>query len=85
MTTIPPGGADCACTSVWCFLSHLYDAGGVEILCLLFIALVFYKLVWKVWKKAMESKDAEIERLISERNFLQAQLFPDRESSDDES
>jgi hypothetical protein len=34
-----------------------------------------------VWSSAMKSKNDEIERLIEERNFLQARLFPRRQTS----
>jgi hypothetical protein len=43
---------------------------------------VFHRLVWRVWKAAMKSKDDEIQRLIEERNYLQSKIFPDRGSSD---
>jgi len=70
------------CDNAYCFIEHLYDKGGIGVLSFLFIAFVFYKLVWKVWSAAMRSKDAEIERLINERNYLQSKVFPDRESSE---
>lgn len=75
---------DGVCVNAWSFLEHLYDKGGIGVLSFLFIAFVFYKLVWKVWSAAMTSKDREIERLISERNYLQSRVFPDRETTDSE-
>ncbi len=71
--------------NLWSFLEHIYDKGGLGVLaavvCLLFLAFIFYKLVWRVWSAALESKDKEIERLIDERNYLQGKMFPDREST----
>lgn len=71
-----------SCDNVWCFVSAIYNSGGIGVLCFLFIAYIFYSLVWKVWSAAMASKNDEIERLIEERNFLQSQLFPRRLTSD---
>jgi hypothetical protein len=74
-------GSEVACDSVWCFLNHIYDKGGPLVILFLFVAYVFYRLVWKVWSTAMESKDKEIERLIEERNFYQEKVFPGRLST----
>lgn len=71
------------CDNAFCMVVELYDRGGAILLCLLFIAFVFYKLVWKVWSGAMASKDSEIERLINERNFYQKRFLPERLSSND--
>jgi hypothetical protein len=70
------------CDNFWCFLTHVYDKDGALIILFLFIAYVFYKLVWKVWTSAMKSKDDEIKRLVEERNFYQEKVFPNRLSSD---
>ena len=70
------------CTNFWCFAQNIYDKGGIGVLSFLILGYVFYRLVWKVWKAAMKSKDDEIERLIEERNYLQSKVFPDRGSSD---
>ena len=72
---------DVVCENFWCVLVTVYREGGVGLLCFLFIAYIFYSLVWKVWSAAMKSKNDEIERLIEERNFLQDQLFPRRLTS----
>ena len=77
-------GAECTCNTGWCVMEHLYDRGGVGVLCFLLVAYTFYKLVWKVWQAAMNSRDEEIERLINERNYLQSKLFPDRTSASGE-
>jgi hypothetical protein len=71
-----------ACTNLWCFAEHIYDKDGIGVLSFLILGSAFYRLVWKVWKAAMKSKDDEIERLIEERNYLQSKVFLDRESSD---
>jgi hypothetical protein len=34
------------------------------------LLFLFYSLTWRVWKKAMEDKDKEIERLIRMHEFL---------------
>lgn len=71
-------GSEVICDNFWCAFNHVYDKGGPLVILFLFVAFVFYKLVWKVWSSAMESKDKEIERLIEERNFYQQKVFPDR-------
>jgi hypothetical protein len=71
-----------ACTNFWCFAEHIYEKGGIGVLSFLMLSYMFYRLVWKVWKAAMKSKDDEIERLIEERNYLQSKVFRDRGSSD---
>lgn len=76
------GGAENYCTSLWCVVDHVYDKGGIGVLSFLLLSYAFYRLVWKVWRFAIRSKDAEIERLIKERNYLQSKLFSDRQSSD---
>lgn len=81
MAITPPVSADCTCADVWRLLEHLYGKGGIGVLCFIFTALIFYKLVWKVWKAAMRGKDVEIERLVGEKNYLQARLFRDRGTS----
>lgn len=40
----------------------LKDQGPLAIV-LVVVLYLFYDLIWKVWSKAMESKDKEIERL----------------------
>jgi hypothetical protein len=71
-----------ACNSVWCSVNHIYDQGGVGVLAFIFLCFLFYKLIWKVWRSMITSKDQEIERLTDERNFYQSVLFPERQTSD---
>ena len=78
-------GDQCVCDGFWCVLVELYDRGGVGVLAFLILAFVFYRMVWKVWTTAMESKDREIERLIDERNFYQKQILPSRLTSNEDS
>jgi hypothetical protein len=66
--------AECTCNNGWCLVGHLYDKRGVGVLCFLFIAYIFYRMVWKVWSAAIKAKDEEIERILSERNDLQSLL-----------
>jgi len=66
-----------ACTSFWRFAEHVYDKGGMGVLGFLFMAMVFHRLVRRVWWAAMQSKNAEIERLICERNSLLSRVFQD--------
>lgn len=70
------------CSNFWCSLVYLYEHGGIGVLSFFGLAFLFYKLIWKVWKAMIKSKDDEIERLIGERNFYQQMLFPDRLTSD---
>jgi hypothetical protein len=76
---IPSAGS--VCVGFWAIAEHIYDKGGLAAVGCILIGYMFYQLIWKVWKAAMRSKDDELERLIQERNFLQAVAFPNRESS----
>jgi hypothetical protein len=69
------------CDTAWCLIAHVYDNGGIGVICFLLTAIVFYRLVWKVWKAAMKAKDDEIERILSERNYFQSKRFPERRTS----
>ena len=46
-TSVP---VDCRCDNAWCLLGHVYDKGGVGVLCFMFVAYIFYRMVWKVWQ-----------------------------------
>jgi hypothetical protein len=71
-----------SCDSWACAFTHVYDNGGVGVIAFFGLAFLFYKLIWKVWRAMLASKDAEIERLTKERNFYQDKLFPGRVTSD---
>jgi hypothetical protein len=73
--------AESACIGFWAFAEKIYDKGGLAAMACILMGYIFYQLIWKVWQAAMRSKDDELERLIEERNFLQAVAFPNRESS----
>lgn len=70
------------CDTWACAFTHVYDEGGVLVLVLFGLCFLFYRLIWRVWRTMIRSKDEEIERLTDERNFYQRRLFPDRVSSD---
>lgn len=54
----------------------------VLVLLLVFAGLLLWKLVWKVWSTAMESKGKEIERVSKERDKYQALVFERLRSSE---
>lgn len=54
----------------------------VLVLLLVFAGLLLWKLVWKVWSTAMESKEKEIERVSKERDKYQALVFERLRSSE---
>lgn len=54
----------------------------VLVLLLAFTCLLLWKLIWKVWSTAMESKEKEIERVSRERDKYQALVFERLRSSD---
>lgn len=71
-----------ACNSFWCALVYFYEHGGIGLLAFFALSFLFYKLIWKVWKAMLKSKDDEIERLTNERRFYQSKLFPELLTSD---
>ena len=73
--------SSCICDSAWCFVAHLYDTGGAPMLCLMFVSFVFYRLVWRVWQAAMDSKEREMQRLVAEKSRLLALVIPGRQPS----
>ena len=56
-------------------LGELFAEQGPLIFFLVLISFLFWHLIWKVWHAAMLSKDAEIERLVSERDKYQKLVF----------
>jgi len=63
MSAAEPPAADYVCHDVWCLIQHLYDKAGSSFFVFLFMALAFYRLVWRVWRVALESREAELSRL----------------------
>lgn len=59
----------------WSVLDTFISEHGLLGFVLLGVIWVFWKLIWKVWSSAMQSKDDEIKRLVEERNWLQDQLY----------
>lgn len=45
------------------------------ILIILGMALLLWKLVWRVWRATLTSKNDEIDRLVDERNKYQDMVF----------
>ena len=72
------------CDTWACAFTHVYDNGGIAVLAFFGLAWLFYKLIWKVWRAMLASKDAEIDRLTKERNFYQEKLFSGRLTSNTE-
>jgi hypothetical protein len=79
LTEITSAAADCP--SFWSFVEKLYDKSGLTGIAGLLLLYAFYQLIWKVWAAALKGKDDEIERLIEERQFVQALVLQDRKSS----
>ena len=69
------------CDTWACAFVHVYDNGGVGVIAFFGLAFLFYRLIWKVWRAMLASKDEEIERLTRERNYYQDLLFPGRQTS----
>jgi len=59
----------------WSFLADVFEQHGVTAILLIAVCYLFYKLIWKVWNRAMDAKDQEIERLVEERNKYQKLVF----------
>ena len=59
----------------WSFLGIFVQDHGLLGLVLIFFIFLFWRMIWVVWSKAMESKDQEIERLADEKRWLQEQLM----------
>jgi len=54
----------------------------VLVLLLVFACFLLWKLIWRVWSTAMESKEKEIERVSKERDKYQALVFERLRSSE---
>lgn len=82
---MPPASSSIdSATSVggfWDFLLDVLERHGAFALGFVVLAVLFYKMVWKVWESAMRTKDEEIERLVEERNRYQALVFDRLQSS----
>ena len=59
----------------WSFIGTFLNEHGLLGLVLLFFIFLFWRMIWVVWSKAMESKDQEIERLVEEKRRLQDYLM----------
>ena len=60
---------------LWTYLAEVLKDHGAAAIGFVILSLLFYKLTWKVWDGAMKAKDAEIERLVKERDKYQAIVF----------
>lgn len=65
--------------------SQVESKHGLAILILILIilgmAFLLWKLVWRVWRATLKSKNDEIERLVAERNKYQDMVFDGLKSS----
>lgn len=59
----------------WSLVGTFLQEHGLLGAVLLFFIFLFWRMIWVVWSKAMESKDQEIERLVEEKRWLQSQLM----------
>lgn len=73
---------NCECESWACLFHVIYENHGLIAIGFLFLAYVFYRLVWRVWNKAMNDKEKEIQRIAGERDFYAKKVVPDLISSD---
>ena len=69
-----PEGAN-AENGFWSFIGTFLNEHGLLGVVLLFFIFLFWRMIWVVWSKAMESKDQEIERLVEEKRRLQDYLM----------
>lgn len=59
----------------WSLCIEVLKQHGVVAILLIAVCFLFYKLIWKVWNRAMDGKDAEIERLVKERDKYHELFF----------
>lgn len=62
-------------SSFWTFLAEVLKEHGAITVALLFGMFVFWRLIWRVWDRAMKAKDEEIDRLVIERDKYQKLVF----------
>ena len=62
-------------SAFWEFVKEVIRLHGSTAAILIVLVFLFWKLIWKVWDRAMTSKDNEINRLVAERDKYQALVF----------
>ena len=62
-------------------LDALFTEYGPIFILLILVIIYLFRRYEKSHKDIVKQKDAEIERLVDERNWLQDQLIPNRKSS----
>lgn len=62
-------------SSIWGFLAEIFREQGVLAVVLIVGCFIFWKLIWRVWDRAMRAKDEEIERLVKQRDKYQSLVF----------
>ncbi len=59
----------------WGFCLDVLDRHGALALALCLICFLFWRMIWRVWDRAMRAKDEEITRIAAERDKYQKLVF----------
>jgi hypothetical protein len=60
---------------MWDFVLEVLRNHGAVAVALCFVCFLFWRMIWKVWDRAMKAKDEEINRLVIERDKYQSLVF----------
>ncbi len=62
-------------TGVWGLAGRVLESQGLLGMMLVLLLFMFWSMVWRVWSGTLKAKDAEIKRLVEERNRYQSLVF----------
>lgn len=62
-------------TGFWSFVQEILREHGVVALVLIVVLVLFWKLIWRVWDRALKDKDKEVARIAEERDRYQKLVF----------